>query len=368
MKKQAKVCILLFVLTVNFSCQKEDVSASQVVKLRANVTYIIGSNTYENSNAPVTISGYNKIGEKKWSKDFIVSGLSNELSVTLGFSHYLIESNQWGIHVEKSIKANELWSGRTDGPTPIVHKLQGSSSLTRRLAHYTEYFEDAELGFLAKQKVKFDYNENGKLVKYTVYGFDTYQSLVEQHYYNFVYSNNLLTTVTGYFTGINNPFVRYNYTYGNEGTITSIAQNNFQANVNAEANFVYDLANSTVKVNYTFSNGGYFAYEFTLINANMISEKTTNGSGLCNTGAYTYDNKINPFSLLGYTDFNLTNLSINNRLTEDVNYIGCSFPSLVPQSHVYVYDALGYPIIATTSYKPNSAGKSMHSRRSFIYE
>lgn len=368
MTKQVNVWVFLLVLTVSFSCEQEYVPATKTVKLMASVTYTIGGVVYKSAQVPVTISGFDESGTKGWSEDFTISSPATELTVELGFHHYVIESNQWSIHVEKRISADELWAGRVGGPTPAVYELAGSSPATRRLAHYIEYYEDAEAGFVAQQKVRYLYNETGKLLKYTVYGYNEYKALVEQQHYDFVYENNVLSTITGYFTGNSNPFVKYTYTYGSGSGISKIKQANFQAGVNSEVNFEYDNSGDNVRANYSFSNGESFVYEFSLADGNVAEDKTINASGLCNAGYFTYDNKINPFSLLGYTDFNLTNLSVNNRLAEEVSYVACAFPTLVPQSYAYVYDEAGYPLVATTTYVPNASGKSLRSKRTFIYE
>ncbi len=55
----------------------------------------------------------------------------------------------------------------------------------------------------------------------------------------------------------------------------------------------------------------------------------------------------------------LFNLSFNNKLTENVNYVNCAFPSLIPESFEYEYNAEGYPTVATTTYKTGNAAKKI---------
>jgi hypothetical protein len=78
---------------------------------------------------------------------------------------------------------------------------------------------------------------------------------------------------------------------------------------------------------------------------------------------YTYDTKINPFNALGYLDYQLLNFSANNKLTENVNYVDCSFPALIPDTFSYQYNEQGYPTILTTTYK----GSQLKSERKFYY-
>jgi hypothetical protein len=88
-----------------------------------------------------------------------------------------------------------------------------------------------------------------------------------------------------------------------------------------------------------------------MTDGNVITDKTTRGSQLCSDGQYTYDDHINPFKNLGYTDYLLTNVSMNNKLSESVNHVNCAFPSFIPESYSYQYNDGGYPTLITTLYK-----------------
>jgi hypothetical protein len=59
---------------------------------------------------------------------------------------------------------------------------------------------------------------------------------------------------------------------------------------------------------------------------------------------------INPLKHLGYMDFLFRNYSVSNKIAEQVNYLNCGFPTLIPESYTYEYDAQGYPLKATTHY------------------
>ena len=73
--------------------------------------------------------------------------------------------------------------------------------------------------------------------------------------------------------------------------------------------------------------------------------------------------------LLGYKDFSVQNWSVNNRLTDHVNYSACSFPTLIPVSYEYTYDQDGYPVAKVTSYKSGDGSVSRyHSKQTFVYE
>jgi hypothetical protein len=167
----------------------------------------------------------------------------------------------------------------------------------------------------------------------------------------------------GYFNNTTSPQVEYSYQYLSDGRVSKINEVNHAAGVNSEANFTYNDLDEMVKVTFRYSNGGNFEYEFNYQGKNIVTDKTTNGSQLCREGKFTYDSKVNPFKNLGYVDYALTNFSTNNRLIEDVNYISCAIPTLIPQSHSYEYDAQGYPTVAITLFTTNA----LKRKREFYY-
>ncbi|HEY5750375.1 MAG TPA: hypothetical protein VIU12_30125, partial [Chryseolinea sp.] len=134
-----------------------------------------------------------------------------------------------------------------------------------------------------------------------------------------------------------------------------------------------DNENNRVNVNYSYSNGRAFSYAFDVSYKNIVSDKTTQGQ-ICNTGNYAYDKNINPFRHLGYMDFNFENWPANNKVTEDVHYLACGFPSIIPVSHVCTYDSDGYPLTKITTYKKgsqddqNDPDPSFHTKVEYSYE
>jgi hypothetical protein len=119
-----------------------------------------------------------------------------------------------------------------------------------------------------------------------------------------------------------------------------------------------------INATYTAGNGGGFQYELTLPHGNISTDRTNRGNQLCNTGTYEYDKGINPYKHLGYMDFFLQNYSLNNRLSENIEYLGCSFPTLIPETYTYEYDASGYPTASNTFYK----GGNYETRTTYFYK
>ena len=233
------------------------------------------------------------------------------------------------------------------------------------LDYYIESYDFPDLGFQPALKVTYEYNSSGKLNKSRVLSYNPdLKSFHELRYLDFIYSDNALSKILGYLPDETNPYLEDTYEYLPDGRVSKIKETNTSIGINSEANFAYDQTNQSTKVSYTFSNGGSFEYEFYVSDGNVVTDKTTRGSQLCSDGQYTYDDGINPFKNLGYIDYLLTNLSANNKLTENTNYVNCSFPSFIPESYSYEYNDRGYPTLITTFYKSGT----LVSRKEIFYK
>lgn len=234
------------------------------------------------------------------------------------------------------------------------------------LDYYEETFDIPDLDFHPQSKTVYDYDFAGKLIRSTFFSFDpNVESLVEQRYYLFSYVNGKVDKIEGFLTNSTSPYLEYSYQYA-DSRVTKITESNHSADIDSEATFSYPSAN-VVSVAYQFSNGGSFNYEMTIEGNNIHKDKTTRGAQICSNGEYTYDQHPNPFNTLGYVDYTLTNVSVNNKLTENVSYIGCAFPNLKPESYEYEYNTDGYPTEVVTSYAAVD-GIVPKSTRRFFYK
>lgn len=234
-----------------------------------------------------------------------------------------------------------------------------------RLDRYVESFDVNDLGFTPQMEVVYSYDDNNKLTSYTEAGFNPETGASElQRSFTLSYSGTKVDSIKGYLSGAVIPYLETSYTYLPDGRVSRIDRIDRSSGVNSEASFAYQ-GDNLVRVTYTFSNGGSFQYEFDYAGENVQHDKTTRGAQLCSNGVYTYDQHKNPFWTLGFVDYTLTNISMNNRLTEQVNYLNCAFPTLVPIAHEYEYNAEGYPSLGITHYDPHGAIKE--SRKEFFY-
>lgn len=235
-----------------------------------------------------------------------------------------------------------------------------------RLHYYTESFELNGFDFDPQYTVMYDYNKSGKLEKYTFYSYDpSSKGLKEERSFRFTYQDGRVDQIEGFLTNSVTPYVTYSYEYQSDTRVAKIKEINTGAGVNSQATFLY-LADDIIKVSYQYSNGNSFEYEFHFGNQNILTDKTTKGTQLCSDGLYSYDEYKSPFQTLGYVDYLLLNLSANNKLTENVHYVACGFPTLVPESHEYEYDENGFPTVAITNYK--SGGAIRQSKKNFHYK
>lgn len=234
-----------------------------------------------------------------------------------------------------------------------------------QLDYFTETFDMPGMGFEPQNKTSYEYDSEGKLVRYRFYGFDPApNAFVEQRHFDFTYQGGNVEKIEGFLTDASTPYVNYTYQYDGQ-RVSKIIENNYAAGTSSEAVFSSPTSTS-VKVAYTYSNGGSFEYEFVTDGKNILSDKTTRGSQLCSDGEYTYDQHPNPFNTLGYVDYLQLNVSSNNKLTEDVHYVNCAFPTLIPESYAYTYNSEGYPVTATTTYKSNDT--MAKSVKKFFYK
>ncbi len=240
-----------------------------------------------------------------------------------------------------------------------------TKKVTLKLDYYTESYDMTGIGVQPPLKVQYEHDDSGKLSRYTVFDYNSSSGAYElQRYLVFAYSNGRVDKIEGFLSGASTPYVRDVYQYLQDDRVSKIMENNYAAALTSEANFIYSSTDESVKVNYTYSNGQGFEYEFSYSGNNIQSDKTTRGAELCSNGLYTYDKKISPFNNLGYVDYQLLNFSTNNKLSENVNYISCAFPALIPDGYAYEYNEHGYPTVATTSYKNNQS----KSQRKFFYK
>lgn len=348
----------------------EVIENPETMKVRIKVELRIGDIDYIDVDSRIFVKGYDSLNNVKWSQEFSYTGPSaNDLTLKRGFHHYSFEVNQWGVNDKQTINHDYLWENRVrDNAVPVTYVLGGSSAV-KKVSYYINYFEMSDTvnpgnKYWAPQyKIDHEYNASGKIQRLLHYSYsEKTNEFTLARYAEFNYSGNRVDNISHYFADDDRFFLAHTYQYFTNGNVSRISEENLGAGVNSEVNFTYNYTDRLINAAYTFSNGGSFQYEFFYDRKNIVTESTTRGAQLCSEGEYTYDKNINPLKHLGYVDYSLRNYSINNKLTEDIQYHGCGFPTLIPYAYSYEYDSQGYPVTATTHYKSGSEERRAQTR------
>jgi hypothetical protein len=334
-----------------------DTGSHSEVLIKTNVKIEIGGVLYENVDAQIRVSAYDSYNSLQWTKDFSFTGPDdNVLAIQNEYHHYNIELlDKWGIHdIQTDISAQAIWDGRADGPLPVTYVLAGSKNAKKLSSYVTSSEVDAPGGstvFRPDSRILYHYNTNDELESINHQSYNQQTSQFEETSLDvFTHQGAVVSHITTYLFG--NLYSDYDYQYGVENKITlTMHYNNEMVLTQSSAR---NETNDHMIVSYSLSNGNAFKYEFDIFLKNIVSDKTTQSSQICHNGNFQYDKNINPFRHLGYYDFDFQNWSANNKVTEDVHYLACGFPTLIPVSHSYTYDQDGYPLEKITTYKIGS--------------
>lgn len=339
----------------DFGYNVPDGPAEEWIFVRVKLEMFLGGIFYQNIDADFTVRAFDEANNQTWKYDFRYTGPeTNDLRVKDGHHHYTIEARKWGKVMSVVYNRAALWEGRVrEGaiPTTIVFQAQAEP---RKVASYTTSSSREVAGGSTMEpvsKVSYEY-QNGRVSKIHYYTWSKIEkAFVDESRSEFTYEGDKVKKIVTYLAGQEDQYAEDNYTYDAEGYVSHIQHKGVAAGITTDVDFQHLYGDRLVKASYSLSNGTGFEYEFVNQNGSQKSDKTTRGSQLCSEGTYTSDKNINPLKHLGYTDYLLRNYSISNRLTESVNYVGCSFPSFIPESYEYVYDGDGYPLRATTNYR-----------------
>ncbi|MEJ0032553.1 MAG: hypothetical protein WDO15_20335 [Bacteroidota bacterium] len=329
--------------------------AQEWINVRVRLEITVGGVYYPNIDAIYTVHGYDEADTEVWSQDYNYIGPEgNDLRIKVGFHHYKIETEKWGKTLTQLYSAASLYERRVrEGEVPVTQAFQTDVQPKRVASTVTSFtrIQHGEVVTEPSTKTEYEYiNGRIDIIRTSVWSTEG-QHFIDQNKSEFTYSGNLVKKIVTYYADNQSGYVEDNYTYDADGNATHIQHKPSGNNITSDVDLVYSGGGRKVNAVYKFSNGTGFEYEVVNQYGSNKSDKTTRYGELCSNGAYTYDKNINPLGLLGYVDYLFRNYSISNKLTEDVDYVGCAFPSLVPEWYSYVYDADGYPLTQETHYR-----------------
>jgi hypothetical protein len=329
------------------------------MSVRVKLEMILGGIYYPNVDAPVVVKGFDSNDAVVWEDHVTYSGPeTNDLKIKTGFARYSIEFFKWGKTLTQKFVATDLWEGRVrEGVVPLTRVFQTYVEPKKIKSMVTSWQRNVN-GIITMEpisKVQYEYS-NGRLylINNSSYN-NTTKRFIDESQTELIYEGSHVKKLETWLAGANSPYSETNYTYDDQGHAVHIQQKTLATGITTEVDLTYQYTDRVISAVYKLSNGTGFEYEMVHKHGSLKSDRTTKGSQLCSEATFTYDKGVNPLRHLGYTDYLLRNFSNSNRVTEDAKYVGCSFPSLMPESYEYEYDADGYPLKSKTFFKGSSA-------------
>ncbi|MEJ0056398.1 MAG: hypothetical protein WDN75_12540 [Bacteroidota bacterium] len=234
-----------------------------------------------------------------------------------------------------------------------------------QLKSRTSFLLNSKNEFRPAEKVEYFYSPQGKLVREEQSQYDIFT----KQFYDFSvtkysYEQNRLITIEKSINSTPHRTITY-YEYAGD-RISRIKVDN---DIDTQADIHY-LEDNRVEIVYTNSNGTSFIYRFTIKENNISLEQTfTTDERVSSEVTHEFDNRKNPFTLLGYTDLFFSNFSANNKIKTDSQYFSEAFPQSVPVSYEYQYNEMNYPTEQITVYKSTgTSGITSKAKTIFEYQ
>jgi YD repeat-containing protein len=181
---------------------------------------------------------------------------------------------------------------------------------------------------------KFFYSSSGRLEREE---YASYESAEDKFYVlwtdAFTYTGDKVTKISRTYAELERVGVT-TYAYDNQGRITEI---HLDDDSKTDVTVTYE-AGDTVNALYQQSNGRWFRFRMAMVDDNLVYGQVIDDSQrLANETYYEYDENVNPYSLLGYTDMFFEYASHNNKLEQKTTYYTPQQPTSVPYAHAYSY-------------------------------
>lgn len=339
----------------DFGYRLPDATEEEFLSVRVKLELYLGMYFYPNIDAPVIIRAFDENNSLKWENQIEYIGPeANDLKVKNGFHHYTIEFNKWGAQLTQTFTRQTLWEGRVrEGVVPTTYVFQRTLQPKRLAEQVTKWAKKINGSIVMVPMNKTTYTYVGSQLSSTQ-NFTFVESTgdyILDSYSTFSYENGRVNKIKTWLASQESQYSEITYTYDDQGRTTAIQHKALPNGITTDVSLKYEYTDRVMTATYRLSNGTGFEYQFVSRYGSVKSDRTTRASQLCSEGEFTYDKNVNPMKHLGYLDYLLRNYSVSNRLTENVSYTGCSFPSLAPESYAYTYDEDGYPLTATTSFK-----------------
>jgi hypothetical protein len=311
-------------------------NSDEVTLVAFSASISVGGFVYDDVRPSVLITATDDEGNS-WSVGRDLDGVTN-ISIPSRYDNYYIRWSHWGEIYERELTKEELFEDRI-----VTLEAQKAAQRLKAETTFTMLAEGSRL----ESHVDYIYNEDGRLSRRDFFHFNhETDEWVLQLITWYEYKNGRLDNVKRTTEGT--LLDTQQYFYEANGRISKIVQSGL--NGTQEATWLYDSQTGDFKgIKYSFDNGLYFTYFYEFQNGNIVASY----SGAGNTSGSSsdqkhYDSFINPYYLLGITDYFLQQSSKNNVNSETHSYAG-NFPIYVPGQYTYSYQN-GYPVEKEVKY------------------
>jgi hypothetical protein len=213
-----------------------------------------------------------------------------------------------------------------------------------KLKSITVNISNSSGGFSAGSKTVYDYYSSGRVDTEKYYYFD---SMTDDYI--------LATTASFRYTdGVLSEISKVNEESGHEAMTTYTYSDGKPSRIDIDDGIDSEITISyqgdTIQAVYEQSNGRFFTYRFSTTGNNIGFEKTIDDSNVVSSKVSNeFDDGLNPYALLNFTDPFFTNFSKNNKTKTTSQYFTHQ-PEAVASSYEYEYNDKNFPVKQITTY------------------
>lgn len=206
--------------------------------------------------------------------------------------------------------------------------------------------------FWARENRKFFYAGDGRLEREEYASYESGEDKLHLRWTDvFTYADNRVSRIDRTYAEAEQTATT-RYTYDNSGRVSVI---HIDDSTDTQITVTYEKGD-TVNALYE-ENGSSFVFRMAMEGDNLVYSKTLDASlRMINETYNEYDDKVNPYNLLGFMDMHFKNASHNNRTSQRTTYYSPEHPSSTPYGHEYRY-INGLPVKQTIRYKSPDTGE-----------
>lgn len=337
-----------------FDYGRED--AEPFIKIKVQPIMQVGDVLYDSIPASLKLTTHINATETNISYLSLAAGI-NVISLPKAAIKYDLQVSKWGTTDAISIN-------RQDVDRLSVYTLGGNMA-PKKLK--SEVFAKLVNGiFVAESKTNYLYNASGNIdrIEYLLKRAD--QSIYVAMTDRFEYAGQKVQKITRFDEQVNQLLYSTVFIYDLQGRVVDIIKVENGTTLKANISY-YTFTRPEIKISFNYPRSMDLEYNSTYFRGNLHRSSARRSNGDTELGYFEHDFNINPYKHMNWPDLNLSHFSKNNRTSERIEYYG-SYPTLVPDSFAYTYDAEGYPTTLTKTFKSYQTGKpALTTKTTYTY-